>query len=71
MLGNITFFPLISALQVLSFCPSEHSNVDKNEVQLTGSEKAQFTSFLSEKELGFINILYGRYYIADYDPCFL
>lgn len=56
---NISYF----VIQVLSFYPSERLNVEK---QLTTSE-VQFTGYLSEKELGFINILYGRYkMIANY-----
>ncbi|EXC20346.1 hypothetical protein L484_020567 [Morus notabilis] len=52
---EMPIYPLFP--EVLSFYPSGRLNVEK---QLTTSEEVQFTGYLSEKELGFINILYGR-----------
>ncbi|XP_062106942.1 nuclear pore complex protein GP210 isoform X1 [Humulus lupulus] len=46
--------------KVLSFYSSKHLNVDKHTVRLTTPEKVQLTTHLSENELGFINVLYGR-----------
>ena len=56
---------LFSIDQVLTFYSSKHLKVDKHEVESTASEKFQST-YLSENELGFINILYGRYKIYNY-----
>lgn len=52
------FFALF--FQVLSFYSSESEclNVDK---RLITSEKVRFAGYLNERELGVINILYGRY----------
>lgn len=45
----------------MGFHASERLNAEKHEDQLDASEKNQVTSFMKEKELGFIKILYGRY----------
>ncbi|KAF4381614.1 hypothetical protein F8388_021242 [Cannabis sativa] len=46
--------------KVLSFYSSKHLNVDKHKVQLDTPEKVQPNNHLSENELGYINVLYGR-----------
>ena len=46
---------------MLGFLVSEHLHGEKYKSLVSTSKEVQFTSFLEEKELGFIKILYGRY----------
>lgn len=45
---------------MLSFHLLEHLHGEKYESPLASSKEVQFTSYLDEKELGFIKVLYGR-----------
>ncbi|KAL6960548.1 hypothetical protein U1Q18_038311 [Sarracenia purpurea var. burkii] len=46
--------------KVMSFQVTEHLHDDKYGVQIAGKKKIKSTSFLDEKDLGFIELLYGR-----------
>lgn len=46
--------------KVLSFYVLEHLNGEKYRTQLDHAEKFQFTSHMSEEELGFIKVVFGR-----------
>lgn len=46
---------------MLGFLVSEHSHGEMYKSLVATSKEVQFTSYLEEKELGFIKVLYGRY----------
>ncbi|KAE8021482.1 hypothetical protein FH972_007367 [Carpinus fangiana] len=46
--------------KVLSFHVLEHLHGEKYESPIASSKEVQFTSYLDEKELGFITVLHGR-----------
>lgn len=46
---------------MLGFLVSEHSHGEMYKSLVATSKEVQFTSYLEEKGLGFIKVLYGRY----------